>query len=64
MGYRLRWKYDSTNRIGDHICYISDLTKLRTHFPGWHIEYDLPRILSEMIDRRLKAGKVAELKTA
>src|SRR5277367_1881504 len=28
MGHRLKYKYDETNRTGDHICYISDLNKL------------------------------------
>ncbi len=51
MGFRLRHSYKDENRVGDHICYISDLTKLRAHFPGWKLEYDLPRILDEIVGR-------------
>ncbi|MGH9682079.1 MAG: NAD-dependent epimerase/dehydratase family protein [Candidatus Acidiferrales bacterium] len=51
MGYKLDYTYDPKNRIGDHICYISDLTKIRSHFPNWKLAYDLPRILDEMIAR-------------
>lgn len=51
MGYKLDYKYDPKNRIGDHICYISDLAKIRRHFPNWRLTYDLPRILDEMIAR-------------
>jgi CDP-paratose 2-epimerase len=51
MGYKLDYKYDPKNRIGDHICYISDLAKIRSHFPNWRLTYDLPRILDEMIAR-------------
>ena len=33
MGLKLRYSYKDTNRMGDHICYISDLSKLRAHLP-------------------------------
>jgi CDP-paratose 2-epimerase len=54
MGHHLKYKYDETNRTGDHICYISDLTKLHDHFPNWKLEYDLPKILDEIIERQLR----------
>ena len=28
-------------RVGDHICYYSDMAKFRAHFPGWRQEHDL-----------------------
>ena len=49
MGHRLAYSYEETNRVGDHICYISDLAKIRTHFPNWKMEYDLNRILEEIV---------------
>jgi CDP-paratose 2-epimerase len=54
MGFQLNYEYDATNRVGDHICYISDLSKLRAHFPGWQLEYDLPAIIEETVQRQLK----------
>jgi CDP-paratose 2-epimerase len=48
-GARLQTEYVDTPRTGDHICYISDLTKLKTHFPGWKIEIGLREILEEII---------------
>jgi CDP-paratose 2-epimerase len=48
-GKKLRWEYRDEARKGDHICYISDLRKLRAHFPGWSISRDLGSILQEMI---------------
>jgi CDP-paratose 2-epimerase len=51
MGLILEYEMREQNRIGDHICYISDLTKLRSHFPRWRQEYNLERIVTEMIDR-------------
>jgi CDP-paratose 2-epimerase len=54
MGHHLKYKYDEINRTGDHICYISDLSKLFAHFPNWKLEYDLPRILGEIIERQVR----------
>lgn len=51
MGLKLEYDYSDKNRVGDHICYISDLSKLHTHFPRWKQDYDLPRIVSEIIER-------------
>jgi len=50
MGYPLKHDYSDANRIGDHICYISDLRKLKSHFPKWTLEYDLPAIVSEILE--------------
>jgi len=38
------------NRIGDHIWYISDLTKFRTHYPNWNITIDLEETIRQMVD--------------
>lgn len=49
-GHKLDYTYRDEPRIGDHICYISDLTKVRSHFPNWRLEWSLTRILTEMFD--------------
>ncbi len=41
--------YTEQNRIGDHICYYSDLKKLRSHYPDWNLTYTLDEIVDEMI---------------
>jgi CDP-paratose 2-epimerase len=38
------------NRIGDHIWYISDLRKFRTHYPNWNITINLEETIKQMID--------------
>jgi len=48
-GEHVRWNYVEQNRIGDHICYISDLRKFRSHFPEWSITRKLPEICAELI---------------
>jgi len=50
---KIQWSYDETNRIGDHICYISDLSKFRRHYPQWNITINLDEMLNEMIDCEL-----------
>ena len=49
-GYDVQWTYNEQNRIGDHICYISDLSKLKSHYPGWSITRSLRDIVKEMIE--------------
>lgn len=44
------YKYEETNRIGDHIWYISDVSKFKLHYPEWEFTYDINRILKEMCD--------------
>lgn len=60
-GRELHWRYDPTNRIGDHIWWISDLRAFKRDYPEWSLEYDVPRILREMADsgRERWAAKVA-----
>ena len=48
-GGKLQTEYVDQARRGDHICYISDLTKLRSHFPKWDISVSLNEILAEII---------------
>ncbi len=55
LGYRLEYDYNEQNRKGDHICYISDLSKLKAHFPAWRLEYGLSRILSGIVERNAYA---------
>lgn len=47
LGFKLDWTYDEKNRIGDHICYYSDLTKMKAHYPNWDITYNLDKIFEE-----------------
>jgi len=47
-GIPMRWKYLEENRIGDHICYYSDLSKMRNHYPGWDITKSLEDTMNEI----------------
>ncbi len=58
-GHPLHYEYKEENRTGDHVCYITDLSKLRSHFPNWRLEYDLKAILNEIIARQKSTADVA-----
>jgi CDP-paratose 2-epimerase len=49
-GKKISWKYIDQARVGDHICYISDLTKFKTHYPNWKINCSLDQILQRMCE--------------
>jgi CDP-paratose 2-epimerase len=49
VGRKIDWTLADQNRIGDHICYLSDLRKLKAHYPGWSITRSLPAIIKEMV---------------
>jgi len=52
-GRRIDHSYVDENRVGDHIVYISDLTKLKSHFPAWSITVSLHEIIEEMVRSQL-----------
>jgi CDP-paratose 2-epimerase len=49
-GNRQLYRYNDENRIGDHICYYSDLTKMKAHYPQWSISRPLREILTEIVE--------------
>jgi CDP-paratose 2-epimerase len=47
-GKKMKYRYDETNRIGDHICYYSDLRKMKAHYPAWDITKSLQTTFEEI----------------
>ncbi len=47
-GRPMIYEYQEGNRSGDHICYISDLGKMKAHYPGWDIRKSLDEIFEEI----------------
>ncbi len=48
-GHQLKYEISETNRIGDHIWYISDVRKFQNHYPSFSYSYDMERIMKEML---------------
>src|SRR5476651_179243 len=49
-GKPMKYTYVEENRIGDHICYYSDLRKMKTHYQGWDLTKSLEQTIAEMVD--------------
>jgi CDP-paratose 2-epimerase len=49
-GRTLDWSYEETNRIGDHIWYVSDIRKFSEHYPQWRLNYDVEGILKDIYE--------------
>jgi CDP-paratose 2-epimerase len=47
-GRKMEYTYVDKNREGDHICYISDLSQIKSHYPEWGITKTLPMIFEEI----------------
>ncbi len=47
-GKQMQYEYVDKNREGDHICYISDLNKIQTHYPEWKITKSLDDVFEEI----------------
>jgi CDP-paratose 2-epimerase len=46
----MQWQYVDQPRAGDHICYISDLSKMMRHYPNWSITKSLNDIFCEIAE--------------
>lgn len=53
-GNKMNYSYSETNRIGDHIWYISNVNKFKEHYPEWSWRFDLKATLIEMYDHMSK----------
>jgi CDP-paratose 2-epimerase len=49
-GRSQKFAYVETPRVGDHICYYSDLRKMREHYPGWDITVTLEQTMREIVE--------------
>jgi len=49
-GKPMKYTYVEENRIGDHICYYSDLRKMKAHYPGWDLTKSLEQTIGEIVE--------------
>ncbi len=47
-GKKLNWEYAESNRIGDHIWWISDVRKFQSHYPQWKLQHNVDNILQQI----------------
>ena len=49
-GQKQDYVYMDDNRIGDHICYYSDLSKMKEHYPDWDITISLEETIGQIVE--------------
>ena len=52
-GQEMKWTYEENNRVGDHIWWISDVRKFKSHFPEWEYRYGIREILEEIVEAQM-----------
>ena len=52
-GREMKWTYVENNRVGDHIWWISDVRKFKSHFPEWEYRYGIREILEEIVEAQM-----------
>lgn len=55
-GRKMDVDYVETNRIGDHIWWISDVSRFQLHFPQWRLTRDVRAILEEIHGAKAQAA--------
>ena len=58
-GNTLSWNYEDENRFGDHIWWISDVSRFKADYPDWNYQYNMEKIMQEIYEglrHRLKRG--------
>jgi CDP-paratose 2-epimerase len=53
-GRKLNWTYAESNRIGDHIWYISDTAKFRAHYPEWRQRFGLEDLVKDIFEKNVE----------
>jgi CDP-paratose 2-epimerase len=54
VGKKMNHSYVEDNRIGDHIWYISNVSKFKNHYPNWNYKFNLVNILEQIFTREIQ----------
>jgi CDP-paratose 2-epimerase len=64
-GEPLNWTYVAESRVGDHIWWLSDMSRFKSHYPEWNYRYDLEMLLAEIVDEtRNRLGRAEDTNAA
>jgi CDP-paratose 2-epimerase len=50
-GRSLEWSYSERSRAGDHVWWVSSLSRFVRHYPAWQPVHDVPSILREIYEQ-------------
>ena len=57
VGRKMKTTYVETNRIGDHVWWVSDVSKFQAHYPAWKPTKNVRDILAEILEYNLPRWK-------
>lgn len=57
-GTKMNYSYSTENRIGDHIWYISDISKFKAHYPEWDYHFNLKNILEQIFEHTMQQRSI------
>jgi CDP-paratose 2-epimerase len=60
-GRRMQWSYNDQNRIGDHVWWISDVSKFRSQYPEWDYRFSLRETVQQLFESQIARPKNAEV---
>jgi CDP-paratose 2-epimerase len=58
-GKKLTYSYADDNRMGDHIWYVSDVSKFQEHYPQWKLTLNVNDILTQIYQYNVERWQVA-----
>ncbi len=58
-GNKLEWTYSEQNRIGDHIWWISDISRFQADYPGYRLTYGLRETMQDIYDKGRQRWRMA-----
>ena len=56
-GEKLSYEYIPANRIGDHVWWVSDVSKFRAHYPSWEYKYNIEDTIKEIYEAQKELAK-------
>lgn len=54
-GREVSWSYSDQNRIGDHMWWISDISRFQADYPAWTLKYDISATLRDIYEAEIAA---------
>ena len=56
-GRQFNWAYSDSNRMGDHMWWVSDISRFEAHYPNWRFEHSIKEIMQAVIDGQMQRLK-------
>ena len=58
-GRQVNYSFSPQARAGDHIWWISDVSKFQRHYPAWSYSHDLKMIMTDIVEAMAERTKAS-----